>query len=327
MKRIAVIGAGMSGLTLSRALQHHAQITIFEKSRGVGGRMSTRRADPYAFDHGAQFFTARSEAFNAWIAPMLAAGVVQRWDARVAEFERTIKLREYQWDASDAHYVGAPAMNAVAKYMSQGLDIRLGVRVQTLQKQSGMWQLSDDQGNALGSFDWVIVAIPAEQAAELLPSTLSCYPEVQATRMQGCFSLMLGFEHALPLDFDVARIKDSDIQWIAVNSSKPARNPYWCLTVNSSNSWADAHMEDDRNQVQDYLSQLTSEIIGHGLSGAAHKALHGWRYATISTQQESSFLMDAQEKIGVCGDWLRDGKVEAAFTSGSELAQQILHTL
>ena len=30
-------------------------VKIFEKSRGVGGRMSTRKESPFIFDHGAQF--------------------------------------------------------------------------------------------------------------------------------------------------------------------------------------------------------------------------------------------------------------------------------
>jgi predicted NAD/FAD-dependent oxidoreductase len=66
-KRIAIIGAGMSGLTLANRLSKIAEVVLFEKSRGVGGRMSTRQADPFTFDHGAQFFTVRDKRFSVFI--------------------------------------------------------------------------------------------------------------------------------------------------------------------------------------------------------------------------------------------------------------------
>ena len=52
-KNIAIIGAELSGLSLASFLKDHAAISIFEKARGVGGRMSTRYTDDFQFDHGA----------------------------------------------------------------------------------------------------------------------------------------------------------------------------------------------------------------------------------------------------------------------------------
>lgn len=66
-RTVAVVGAGIAGLTASRALRDHGlSVTVFEKSRGPSGRMSTRRVDGgrVQFDHGAQYFTARDPAFR-----------------------------------------------------------------------------------------------------------------------------------------------------------------------------------------------------------------------------------------------------------------------
>ena len=85
--KIAIIGAGISGLSAAHLLKDFADITLFEKERGVSGRMSTRRAGPYFFDHGAQYFTARTKNFQDFIQPLLEEGIIERWNARYVKFK------------------------------------------------------------------------------------------------------------------------------------------------------------------------------------------------------------------------------------------------
>ena len=62
--KIAIIGAGISALTIAQNLKNVATVSIFEKSRSVGGRMALRRSGPYEFYHGTQFFTAKNKDFK-----------------------------------------------------------------------------------------------------------------------------------------------------------------------------------------------------------------------------------------------------------------------
>ena len=83
MPTVAVIGAGISGLVCARTLRDHGYpVTVFEKSRGVGGRMATRRTDDgFQFDHGAQYFTARDRRFRRYVNSWIADGIVNPgWD-------------------------------------------------------------------------------------------------------------------------------------------------------------------------------------------------------------------------------------------------------
>ena len=332
MVTIAIIGAGLSGLTAANALKDYATVTVFEKSRGVSGRMSTRRAAPYFFDHGAQFFKVRTNAFKQFVDPMIEHGIIKRWDARFVEFkDRKIRQRSV-WSESYPHYVGVPGMNAVAKHLSNGLNLRLGTRVQfinksPIKKKHSKWHFEDNQGNALGEYDWVISTVPAEQAADLLPSSLPFFESVSAVKMNGCFTLMLGFEKALPLDFDAALVHGEDIRWISVNSSKPGRNDAFCLLVHSTNTWADEHIDDHRDQLMHYLCHQTSDIIGYDLSNANHKAIHGWRFANSEKKSGETHFIDTQQHIAVCGDWFIQGSIEAAFTSGFDMANNILKSI
>lgn len=300
---------------------------MFEKSRGVSGRTSTRRAEPYFFDHGTQFFTAKSEDFQHFIAPLVETGTIKRWDARFIEIRDRKITTQRQWDEEYPHYVGAPAMNAIAKSLAHGLNVKVGCRVAPITKKGDTWHLTDEEGHPLGEFDWVICTAPAEQATDLLPDNLPFHPQIRAVKMLGCFSLMLGFDEPLPLGFDAALIADEDISWISVNSSKPDRNTPFSLLLHSTNKWADAHIDDERTHVLDYLCQQTSDVIGHDVSVATHQAVHGWRYANIAPQNGDTFFCDDQAHIGVCGDWFIQGRVEAAFTSGNALSKQILKQL
>jgi renalase len=327
MTRIAIIGAGVSGLTVANNLKNHAEITIFEKARSVGGRMSNRRAEPYFFDHGAQYFSVKTDEFKALIAPMINDGIVKSWNARFAEIEGRTIIRRRQWDDEYPHYVGVPSMSSIAKRLSDGMNLKLGTRVHSISKQLGKWSLINGQGRSLGEYDWVISAIPAEQAAGLLPLSSPLYREISLIKMEGCFSLMLGFDQALPLEFDSALIRGEDISWISVNSSKPDRKGGFCLLVHSTNSWADAHRDDDRDEVMHYLCQQTRLIIGHDVSKADHKAIHGWHYANSKKLTGDTHFIDTNENIGVCGDWCIQGRVEAAFISGFDLGKRVLTEL
>lgn len=324
---MGIIGAGLSGLTLARTLRGQANVTLFEKSTGVSGRMATRRAEPFHFDHGAQFFIVKTSDFKTFINPMIEQGVIQHWDARFAEFENKERVAQRNWDRHYPHYVGVPGMNAIGKYLSNGLNILLGTRVQSIKKDHDHWHLFDDQSKHLGDFDWVISTVPAQQASELLPQSFIHHSKIKSVKMKGCFSLMLGFEHPLKLDFDAALVRGRDISWISVNSSKPGRSNAFCLLIHSTNKWADQHIEEDRGKVIEYLCRQTSDTIGHDVTKATHKAIHGWRYANIEKQDSEGYFIDLDQKLGVCGDWCLQGRVEAAFTSGLGLAKQILQNV
>ena len=327
MPSVAIIGAGLAGLTAAHYLKDHAQVTVFEKARGVSGRMSTRRAEPYFFDHGAQYFTARLARFRAFLQPLIAAGIIAPWHARFVEIEHNQIIRRRQWDDEYPHYVGVPGMNAVAKSLAAELDIRVATRVGGITRSAGSWLLQDEEGQRLGEYDWVISAIPAEQAAVLLPDSLDFHAQIQQTKASACFSLMLGFAEPLTLDFDAAMIRQHELSWISVNNAKPKRAPAFSLLVHSDNQWADQHVDDDREQVRQFLMTRLSDLLDQDVSAAAHQVMHAWRYANIGKQAGDDYFLDAEQHLGVCGDWLVQGRVEAAFQSASGLAEAIQQTL
>lgn len=327
MKKVAVIGAGLAGLSFARFLKDHAEVAVFEKSRGVGGRLSTRRADPYAFDHGAQYFTARHEVFQAFIKPMLEQGIIKRWDARYVRFDGNQVIAEADWANDEPRYVAVPGMNQVGKYFADHLDVRLHTKIISM-NQLEKWRLIDEQGNHYDHFDWVVSAAPGPQLLDVFPDDFACYADVKKMRMEGCFALMLGFEKPLALGFDAAHVLNSDVGWMAANHTKPGRPEHFALMVHSSVAFAQAHMDDDVDELIQHLIHETSHVIGQDVSVADHKKLHRWRYANNEVRGSSSTpFIDCNKQLAACGDWTMGGRVEGAFVSAYELAKAVKSNL
>ena len=321
--KIAIIGAGISAITIAQNLKAIASVSLFEKSRGVGGRMAFRRSGSYEYDHGAQFFTAKTKNFKNFIKPLIRENVIKRWDARFAEFKNNKLLRQITWGSEYPHYVGAPGMNSISKYLSKGLDVKLNIKVnKIIRNAADSWELFDDNLNNLGEFDWVISTAPPIQSAEILPECFKHHNDLLNKEMVGCFSLMLGFSKALPLSWDAALITDADISWVSINNSKPDRVKSFSMLVHSTNAWAEKHLSDNPQSVISYLTRETSKIIGHDTNQADHIDLHAWRYANIGKQAKSDLLIDYDNSLAACGDWLIHGRIESAFEVGLMMAKK-----
>jgi renalase len=323
MSKIAVIGAGLAGLFLARELSRTHDVFVFEKSRGAGGRMATRRADPFAFDHGAQFFTARSKAFRSFLEPLVEVGVIADWPARFVEIRRGRAVSSRPWSDAYPHFVGVPGMNALARQLASGLRVRLQTNVRSMNRRGARWQLLGERQELLGEFDWVVVTAPAAQAAEIIgPASIEA--DAARVRMHACFALLLGFEEPRDLPWDAALVRDADISWVSVNSSKPGRPASFSLVVHSTNAWADAHVDEDTELVRRHLAEEFRKVTGIDAAGAACTDLHRWRYANVDKQDGELYALDAGQRLALCGDWFVRGRVEGAFTSARALAERIL---
>ncbi|ABG31829.1 amine oxidoreductase [Roseobacter denitrificans] len=316
--RIAIIGAGISGLRLAQLLSSKADVTVFEKSRGTGGRMSTRRADVFQFDHGAQYFTARGDDFQRFLAAHIEQGTVAMWCPRLACFGG----QPPQWTAP--RYVGVPGMNALCKAMAGDVEVRHETRVLELERKDGRWHIGTADGEGFGPFDWVFSSAPAEQSAALLPACFSGSFALGQARMLGCYSLMLGFDAAPDLAWDAAAVLNSPLAWLAVNSTKPGRSAGFSVLCQSSNDWAEAHLEADADHVRSTLAQVVREVTGLDVDAAQYVSLHKWRFAKVDRPTQRPFLLDADNKLGAFGDWCGAGRVEAGFDSATELARALI---
>ena len=234
IKNIAVIGAGLAGTTFATLIKKNVDVKIFEKSKKVGGRMSTRKETSFNFDHGAQFFKIKTNDFKNFLLDLFAHKIIKSWNFRLAYFEgqylNKIKLIEDE----DKFFVGVPNMDSIIKYLSKNCNVILNTKIERIVRKNDKWNLYGQNKKSYGFYDWVILTLPAQQSLKLISKKISFYPLIEKIKMKGCFSLMVGMNNPLNLDYDAAFIENEDIAWFAINNSKPGRMNKTCLIINSS---------------------------------------------------------------------------------------------
>ena len=339
-RNFAVIGAGMAGVACARTLlQAGHRVTLFEKSRGAGGRMATRASPFGTFDHGAQYFTVRDPRFER--ALQTVTGLCKPWSANsVRLLDSQGQIVADDLPAQEAHWVPTPGMNALVSRWVEPLrqqgQVELQTRVRHLDRDAlnpHQWQLHTEGAGAsehvYGGFDGLLLAIPAEQARLLLNTTAAAdrlTQQLDRVQMAPCWALMLAFPQAmqpglstLGPQWNAARSTHHRIAWLARESSKPGRGGVERWTVQASAAWSQEHLEDDTERVRAKLRKAFSEITGIRAE-PAHVDCQRWRFAQTTEPLGHSHLWDAEAGIGVCGDWCLGHRVENAFVSGLELA-------
>jgi hypothetical protein len=320
---VAVVGAGISGLICARTLAERGlRVQVFEKARGAGGRMSTRRAGAWRFDHGAQYFTVRDPRFRASTAGWRRDGLVAPWTGRVAVLDDGVKETKV---GDTERLVAVPGMSALCSHLAQDLDVRYETRIDVLERTADRWRLRSSDGLDLGDFDAVVVSAPAPQTAALLGDAA---PELAAraaaVRMSPCWAAMAAFSEPLRLDFGGAFVHRSPLAWVARNASKPGRPEGEAWVLHGSPEWSQSNLELEPDLAAARLLEAFAAAVGGGCPDPVHLAAHRWRFALPAAPLVEPCLVDSELRLAACGDWCGGPRVEGAFLSGLAAAEWLL---
>ncbi len=320
--KVAVIGAGIAGISCASQLQQAGyQVVLFDKARSVGGRMTSKRSAQGYMDFGAQYFTARHPLFQQQVASWQQHGVVSRWLAPLYQYEQARLLASPD---AQQRYVGIPAMHSPLKWQARQLDCQLSCRIMALKAKENTWQLIAESGEQFGPFDEVVLTLPPAQVNSLLPQTVTQrFPE---TILQPCWAVTLvlakGTAHAAGGIF----IKDAEspLSWVSRHNSKPGRAQTESWLLHFKPAFSALHLQQDQAFWQQTAEQTLSALLGQPLA-VAEMISHRWLYAQIQTQhQDFHYEGVIAAGLWVAGDWTRGGRVENAWLSGNDIAQQII---
>jgi len=308
----------MAGLTAARVL-HDAgrEVVVFEKRRAVGGRMITRRVQGRRFDHGAQYFTARDDAFRREVDGWEQRGIVERWPrklVRIAAGEAYEQLVDGQ-----TRYRGTPGMSAICRHLADGLALRNEVRIRQMACGADGWELRDSEGDWLGPFSDVLLSIPAPPAQKLLAPVPELARRLDCVTYDPCWAALLAFDEPLDVDFDGAFVEGHAAAWIARRLQGDGES--WI--VQGTPEWSAEHDGAPRAEVLAQLKQTLAEVLGQALPAVTYERAHFWRYSKVRDALGEPFLWDSMRRVGVCGDGCLGGRVESAWLSGQALADAV----
>lgn len=304
---IAVIGAGLASLACARLLaEAGATVRIFEKSRGLGGRMATRRHDTMQFDHGAQYATARDADFQRLLDSLAESGGATIWPAASrAKGERC--------------WVGVPSMAAIAHGLGSGLEVSRQDRIEQLEKTEAGWRL---QG-VKEAFDAVVLALPEPQARALWPALAK---RTAGVDYAPCLTAMAAFDRTLATEKTFQEVEDHPrLALAACDSAKPGRHTAReCWVLHGTPEFSQAMLKVDPDATAHTLLDDFRNLASLGAQEPDFVAGHRWRYALVRTPLGEDFIWEGTAGLGACGDWCIAPRLEAAFLSGRALAGAIL---
>lgn len=305
MKTI-IIGAGVAGLSAARILtQKGYQVTVLDKGRGVGGRMSTRTIENAKVDHGAQYFSVKTPEFQAFISELQLENIASEW---------------YLAQRDNVRYMGAKGMNTIPKKMASSLDILLNEKVILIENNT----VKTESGNVY-DFDNLVITIPIPQVIDLFQNSKISFSEDDNTvitqiEYQPCIAVMAVLKEPTDIVSGGIILENQPVAWIADNFQKGITETP-TATVHASAAYSVERFDDDLQEVaKDMLSSVNQYVKSENILSFQ---THRWKFSNATKRFEKPFYQIENKNIFLGGDGFGMGNVEGAFLSGYYLGTNL----
>ncbi|WP_254767582.1 NAD(P)/FAD-dependent oxidoreductase [Salinilacihabitans rarus] len=343
--RVGIVGAGAAAAAATVALSTErpdAEVTVLEKSGGVGGRAATRRRDGVVYDYGANYVKSDDPRVVDLLTDALGTDGLVDVAEPVWTFDRDGTVAEGRDD--DAHkWTCREGLTQVAKRLFARTDatIRRETRVETVRRggsdEDDAWTLVDADGRERGPFDAVLLTPPAPQTATLLGDAewaddrraeLADAAALVPYRTVWTGVLHYPFELDRPYYALVDVDRTHEVGWIAREECKPGHVPDGesLLVVQASHEWSVARYDEPP-------AENLAELAGHAAALLGDDRLRdpdwtdhqGWRYALPEAGVDDGPIdRAASAGLYVAGDWVAgEGRVHAALRNGLDVGDRI----
>jgi hypothetical protein len=315
-----IIGAGISGLLAGSILQKNGvHVTIVDKSRGVGGRLATRRVGEARLDHGAQYFTVRDRIFGGWAEAWENSGLIKEWFRR---------FPEQSSEAGHVRFCGRNGMTDVPKALASELNVKNNSRVTKIRYKDSHWYVTIEDGQKLDA-QYLILTAPAPQSLELIKESnivlrRQKLEALENIRYEKTIALLAILDGPSGLkEPGCFKVEEPPLSWVADNQMKGiSKIP--AITAHSTYQFAEDHWDDDPEAIQ---KPLVEALSVHLESKITEASLQKWRYALPISPFEQPFFFSRRHSLLMAGDAFGGPRVEGAALSGIEAAAHLIDFL
>ena len=348
MATIAIVGAGITGLLCAQALQQQGHsVVVYEKSRGLGGRMATRRVGGTRADHGVRYLEPTGN-LGQLMGILHDRKIVRSWRGAIA---RLLPDGSCQMLSHSRRYVANDGMTAIAKWLAQGLTIHRQHRITAISPTASHWNLTveeTDHPRSEAAADLIVLTVPAPQAVALLkpliPNGLprSLVEAIHAVRFAPCITAIATYDTERWDDLDHSQAwhgllfeAHPDLAWISFENSKrptlgqshpsASRSTLPVFIFQSTANFAEQHLDTaDLYPVGQHLLKQATQHLYQWMDMPANLAVHRWRYAIASSPYPDRYISVQTPLPLVCaGDWCGGHQVVDAIQSGLAAANSI----
>ncbi len=293
-------------------------VDMFEKGSGIGGRLGSLRMGTQSFDHGAQYITARTTLFRAFIDELMSLGYLQRWQPRIAMAQEDFNGSMLPW------YVGAPTMAAIVRPLAESVRVFLGRAAHTIAREPGGWWVWFDDETREGPYSSIAIAVPAQQAALLLGPLDEMAHVLSAVRIAPCWSVSIRLSEPVLPKFDVYSDMSQTVRWVCRNSAKPGRRSREeHVVVHASQAWSRETEDLQPSVVAEELWAEVCHLLNIPPQQPAQMVAHLWKYGLTDRPLGEGCVFSTKDRVGVAGDWCTGRLAEHGFASGHALARAI----
>lgn len=323
MAGIAIIGAGVAGATVAHLMQRCGhKVTVFDKSRGSGGRISSRQTSLGTVDHGTPYFElTRSEALR-FLQSALDARAVQWWQPRMVRHT----AQGGQLCKPQRVLVGCPTMNSLTRFLLQSAELVRQTRITSAIRTVDGWTLEGEDGQLFSGYDLLVITTPPQQALPLLHKTPALQHQVRSAEMECCWVALVQSEEPLSCTYDVMLFEQEPLRRVVRHDTKPGRSGGAVLQLQASPQWSQENKELSEEAVSAALVEAAT-AVGIVLPGSYQSWAHLWRYGFTGHPLGQPCLFDQEAGVGVCGDWLLGRTVEDAICSALQMVTTIKREL
>ena len=318
--KIGVIGAGISSALFSNLVKDVAQVEVFEKSRGTGGRLARHLAQGFNFDIGCQDIILPSSFAPNIIHKAVVENALLAW-------KPTFRILSDQDDKKNinlediACYCGNGNMNQFVKWAFDDTKITFQTKIIELSSNSGAWFLHSDRGKQYGPFDIVVLSCPAPQVMML---TQAFNDELNKVKYDSCLVINLGLNNALPPEIpEVIKSEKTLARWIIQSHLKPNLKSKPGLTIQSK-PLDYFNLSKNKEHISKEMIKEIVAIIDNDFR-IEYKNEHIWRYSRCIRPIDTSLLY--KNNIGVIGDYLKvnskQSNIESCIGSAINLSQHV----
>lgn len=300
--KIAIIGAGFSGCNLYNNLKEkYEDIIIFEKSRGVGGRLSTKYVDDKFIDHATSSLIPITDDLKMFCLDLAKNGVVK---AKYDEF------------------IPKNGINQICKFLIDEKDLIKNTKIAKAQNIDNKWILEDKNYNIYEGFDLLFITIPAPQILQMKIELQNDFKEkLSHIKYDSIFSLILHSNKDIKLDKSLL-YENPDIKNIINNSIKYLYKDFISYIIHSTKEFANCINEKSKEEICEiFLDNFDDETKEKFERFTIIP--HLWKYAFAKTSLDMPYFLNEEKNLGICGDYFNHSNMEAALLSSELLSNSI----